>query len=83
MRRRGFRVFSRKLLRRILPGLGAGRYETETKFLILAAREGHKIVPVSISTIYTAEAERVSSFDPFLDTYLVFKVVAKSILFGK
>jgi len=79
----GFRVFSRELLREILPGLGPGRYETETAFLILAARAGRKMVPATISTIYTDEAEQVSSFDPFLDTYLVFKVVAKSILFGK
>ena len=64
-------------------GRPPGRYETETSFLILAARAGRKIVPASISTIYTDEAEQVSSFDPFLDTYLVFKVVAKSILFGK
>ncbi len=79
----GFRVFSRDVLREILPGLGPGRYETETAFLILAARAGRKMVPATISTIYTDEAEQVSSFDPFLDTYLVFKVVAKSILFGK
>ncbi len=79
----GFRVFSREVVREILPGLGPGRYETETAFLILAARAGRKIAPVSISTIYTAEAELVSSFNPYLDTYLVFKVVAKSILFGK
>jgi glycosyltransferase involved in cell wall biosynthesis len=78
----GYRVFSRELVQKILPGLGPGRYETETAFLILAARAGHRIVPVGISTIYTDEAERVSSFDPFLDTYLVFKVVAKSILFS-
>jgi glycosyltransferase involved in cell wall biosynthesis len=79
----GFRVFSRDVLRKVLPGLGPGRYETETAFLILAARGGHRITPVSISTIYTDEAESVSSFNPYLDTYLVFKVVAKSILFGK
>lgn len=79
----GFRIFSRSVLEKILPGLGPGRYETETTFLILAARLGHKIVPVPISTIYTDEAEEVSSFNPYLDTYLVVKVVAKSILFGK
>jgi glycosyltransferase involved in cell wall biosynthesis len=79
----GFRVFSREVLRKILPHLRPGRYEMETAFLILAARAGHRIMPVGISTIYTDEAERVSSFDPYLDTYLVFKVVAKSILFGK
>jgi len=79
----GFRVFSREVLQKILPGLGPGRYETETAFLILAARAGHKIVAANISTIYTDEAESVSSFNPFLDSYLVFKVVAKSILFGK
>jgi glycosyltransferase involved in cell wall biosynthesis len=78
----GFRVFSRELMREILPGLGPGRYETETAFLILAARAGHKIAAIPISTIYTDEAKRASSFDPFLDTYLIFKVVAKSILFG-
>lgn len=79
----GFRIFSRELLTSILPGLGPGRYETETAFLILAARAGRKIVPAPISTIYTKEAEQVSSFNPYLDSYLVFKVVAKSILFGK
>jgi glycosyltransferase involved in cell wall biosynthesis len=79
----GFRIFSRELLGKILPGLGPGRYETETAFLILAARAGRKIIPAPISTIYTDEAEQVSSFNPYLDTYLVFKVVAKSILFGK
>jgi len=78
----GFRVFSRKLVREILPRLGPGRYETETAFLILAARAGHKIAAIPISTIYTDEAKRVSSFNPFLDTYLIFKVIAKSILFG-
>lgn len=79
----GFRVFSRRLLLKIMPGLNPGRYEMETAFLILAAHAGHRIVPVTISTIYTDAAERVSSFNPYLDTYLVFKVVAKSILFGK
>lgn len=79
----GFRVFSRDVLRKIMPSLRPGRYEMETAFLILAARAGHRIAPVTVSTIYTDEAERVSSFDPYLDTYLVFKVVAKSILFGK
>lgn len=79
----GFRVFSRELLRKVLPNLKPGRYELETSFLILAARCGYRVVPVPVSTIYTDEAERVSSFDPFLDTYLVFKVVARSILFGK
>jgi glycosyltransferase involved in cell wall biosynthesis len=79
----GFRVFSREVLREVMPHLRPGRYETETAFLILVARAGRRIVPVAISTIYTDEAERVSSFDPYLDTYLVFKVVAKSILFRK
>ncbi|GAB4342724.1 MAG: glycosyltransferase family 2 protein [Candidatus Abyssubacteria bacterium] len=79
----GFRMFSREVLQKILPALRPGRYELETAFLILAARMGHPIVPVEISTIYTEEASRVSSFDPFRDTYLVFKVVAKSILFKK
>jgi glycosyltransferase involved in cell wall biosynthesis len=79
----GFRVFSRGLLQKIMPGLIPGRYEMETAFLIRAARAGYRIVPVTVSTIYTDAAERVSSFNPYLDTYLVFKVVAKSILFGK
>jgi glycosyltransferase involved in cell wall biosynthesis len=79
----GFRVFSRQVLQKVMPALRPGRYELETAFLILAARAGHRIVPVEISTIYTDEAEKVSSFDPCLDTYLVFKVVAKSILFKK
>jgi glycosyltransferase involved in cell wall biosynthesis len=79
----GFRVFSRDLMRDLLPHLGPGRYETETAFLILAARAGRKIVAAPISTIYTEAAKQVSSFDPFLDTYLVFKVIARSILLGK
>ncbi|MBI4833075.1 MAG: glycosyltransferase family 2 protein [Candidatus Lindowbacteria bacterium] len=79
----GFRVFSREALRAIKPHLRPGRYETETAFLILAARAGYRVVPIEISTIYTDETERVSSFNPYLDTYLVFKVVARSILFGK
>ncbi|MBI5118813.1 glycosyltransferase family 2 protein [Candidatus Poribacteria bacterium] len=79
----GFRVFSREALFAIKPQLKPGRYETETAFLILAARAGYKIFPVAISTIYTEETESVSSFNPYLDTYLVFKVVARSILFGK
>ena len=79
----GFRLFSRELLEKVLPGLGPGRYETETSFLILAAREGHKVAPAPISTIYTDEAEQVSSFNPYLDTYLIVKIVAKSILFKK
>jgi glycosyltransferase involved in cell wall biosynthesis len=79
----GFRVFPRELLRKILPRLQPGRYEMETAFLILAARAGYKIVSHEISTIYTEDSNRVSSFNPYLDTYLVFKVVLKSILFGR
>lgn len=79
----GFRAFPRELLQKIMPRLTPGRYEMETSFLILAARAGYKIVPVEISTIYTQEAIKVSSFDPYRDTYLVFKVVAKSILLGR
>jgi hypothetical protein len=79
----GFRVFPRELLRKIMPRLTPGRYEMETQFLILAARAKYKIISMNISTIYTKEAISVSSFDPYLDTYRVFKVVAKSILFGR
>jgi glycosyltransferase involved in cell wall biosynthesis len=79
----GFRAFPRELLDKILPALRPGRYEMETEFLILAARAGYRIIPIEISTIYTEDSNRVSSFDPYLDTYLVFKVVARSILFGK
>jgi hypothetical protein len=66
-----------------MPKLTPGRYEMETAFLIHAARAGFEIVPVDISTIYTQDSNRVSSFDPYLDTYLVFKVIAKSILFRR
>ncbi len=71
----GFRLFTRETMEAILPYLRAGRYETETAFLIVASRLGYQIIGAPISTIYNPDAERASNFGPVRDSLRVGKVV--------
>lgn len=76
----GFRLFTRETMEAVLPYLRAGRYETETAFLIVASRLGYQIVGAPISTIYNPDAERASHFGPVRDTARVGKVMLYYLL---
>ncbi len=76
----GFRLFTREGLRDVLPYLHAGRYETETEFLIAASRLGYQVISAPITTIYNPEAERTSNFGPVRDTVRVAKVMLYYLL---
>ena len=64
----------------ILPYLTAGRYETETQFLIAAARLGYQVVNAPVTTIYNPAAERTSNFGPLRDTVRVARVMLYYLL---
>jgi glycosyltransferase involved in cell wall biosynthesis len=68
----GFRMIHRDLIPEILTG--ANRFDYETEMLILASRQGHRIVSVPITTVYSDE---VSSIHPVRDTIRFFKLMRR------
>lgn len=48
----GYRLHSRRLVEAALRSVKGGRYETEMEILVKAIREGYRVVPAPIQTIY-------------------------------
>ena len=72
----GFRLHSRRLLEDVLATVSGGRYETEMEILVKAVREGYKVVPAPIATIYE-EGNPSSHFNKLRDSFRIY-----SRLFG-
>lgn len=70
----GFRAIRCRLLSEIK--LETNNYDTESEFIIKAARRGFKINTTPIRTIYNGES---SSINKFTDTIRFFKLVLRSI----
>ncbi len=68
----GYRMVHRSLAPELLDG--TSRFDYETEMLVLASRQGIRIAPVPISTIYSDE---VSSIHPFRDTVRFFKLMSR------
>ena len=68
----GFRLVHRDLIPDLLGG--AGRFDYETEMLFIASRNGHRIVSVPISTVYSDE---VSSIHPVRDTVRFVKLMRR------
>jgi len=66
----GFRMMHRDLIPAVLGG--TNRFDYETEMLILASRQGFKVVSVPITTVYSDE---VSSIHPVRDTIRFFKLM--------
>jgi glycosyltransferase involved in cell wall biosynthesis len=69
----GYRLLRRSVLKDLR--LSTARFETETEMLIQAARAGHRIVDISIRTIY--ESDHASHVHPVRDTIRFFTFVRK------
>lgn len=68
----GFRVLSRRFAVAVLESVPGGRYETEMEMIVKAVREGWKVVPVPVRTIY--EAGNVSShFRRISDSWRIYR----------
>jgi glycosyltransferase involved in cell wall biosynthesis len=63
-------------------GLGAvgTRYDFETEILFRAARRGIPLVGVPVRVYYPPAAERVSHFDPWLDTLRIIGTVVRVLV---
>jgi hypothetical protein len=68
----GFRMVHREIVPSLLGG--TDRFDYETEMLILASRDGCRIVSVPISTVYSDE---VSSIHPVRDTIRFFKLMRR------
>ena len=66
----GFRMLHQDLIPSVLGG--TNRFDYETEMLILASRQGFKVVSVPITTVYSDE---VSSIHPIRDTIRFFKLM--------
>lgn len=75
----GYRVYSSRFLRRVLPHLRPGRYETEMELLLYAARNGFRLRAVPVRTIYDEQSRRLSHFAPCGDTLRVVASMARGL----
>jgi glycosyltransferase involved in cell wall biosynthesis len=66
----GFRMLHRDVIPELLGG--TNRFDYETEMLIVASRNGRRIAPVPITTVYSDE---VSSIHPVRDTLRFFKLM--------
>jgi len=68
----GYRLHSRRLVEDVIATVPGGRYETEMEILVKAVREGYKVLPVPIQTIYE-EGNPSSHFNRLRDSYLIYR----------
>lgn len=68
----GYRMIQRAVVSHLLEG--TSRFDYETEMLIVASRQGFRIVSVPISTIYSDE---VSSIHPVRDTIGFFRLIRR------
>ncbi|MDD5045046.1 MAG: glycosyltransferase family 2 protein [Candidatus Omnitrophica bacterium] len=68
----GFRLIRREALERM--HLESAKYEIESEMLIEAARNGYKIAPVNIQSIYRGEKSQIN---PFTDTLRFIRFIFK------
>lgn len=76
----GLRAFSIKTLEKIINSKGS-RFEYETNVLIDAKRNGILFKEVKIDTIYLEDSNKNSHFNPIIDSYKVYRVFYKEIIF--
>ncbi len=70
----GFRMIDLQIFTRIR--LATGHYETESEFVIKAARQGYRIGSVRVSTLYRNEK---SYIQPLIDTLRFIKMAMRSL----
>jgi glycosyltransferase involved in cell wall biosynthesis len=68
----GFRMLHRDLMPALLSG--GDRFDYETEMLLMASRQGHRIVAIPITTVYSDE---VSSINPVRDTLRFFRLMRR------
>ncbi|MCP4645615.1 MAG: glycosyltransferase family 2 protein [bacterium] len=72
----GYRLHSMPLVDHILETVPGGRYETEMEILARAIRDGFKVLPAPIQTIYEA-GNKSSHFSVLRDPFLIYKKLFK------
>lgn len=70
----GFRLYSRRFLEDLVQTVPPGRYETEMAILVKAVREGYRILPVPIKTIYE-KGNPTSHFRKVRDSLRVYRAL--------
>ena len=78
----GYRIHSRALAEAVVKDVPGGRYEVEMDILVKAVREGYRVVPVSIATIYE-EGNPSSHFNKLRDSYLIYSRLFQAVLRAK
>jgi glycosyltransferase involved in cell wall biosynthesis len=73
----GYRIYSRRLLERVLATLPGGRYETEMEILALVIREGLRIEAAPIQTIYE-EGNPSSHFRKTQDSFRIYRTLIRA-----
>ncbi len=72
----GYRLFTPAALKKIMPGLSWGRYETEMAMLFNADHLGLKMTTAPISTVYIGD-NKLTSFRSLPDSMRIFVVVLR------
>jgi len=68
----GFRMLHRDVLAHMFCESNA--YDYETEMILIASREGFRIIPVPVTTVYSNE---VSKIHPVKDTIRFYKLMAR------
>ncbi|MCC6699241.1 MAG: glycosyltransferase family 2 protein [Candidatus Hydrogenedentes bacterium] len=68
----GYRLHSRRLLEFLLEAVPGGRYETEMEILVKSVRNGFRVVPAPIQTIYE-KGNPSSHFNKLRDSMRIYK----------
>ena len=74
----GFRLFTAGALKKLLPHIHGGRFETETEILIIAARMGYSIGWVPIHVHYSKETVRLSTFRDIPDSLRIARSIVEA-----
>ncbi|MCC6488728.1 MAG: glycosyltransferase family 2 protein [Candidatus Hydrogenedentes bacterium] len=68
----GYRLHSRRLLEFLLEAVPGGRYETEMEILVKSVRNGFRVVPAPIQTIYE-KGNPSSHFNKLRDSMRIYR----------
>lgn len=74
----GFRIYP--IAATLELGVQAERYQFESEVLILAARRGIDIQTCEVAVFYPPPGERISHYDPWLDTYRIIVTVVSFLV---
>ncbi|MBY0275246.1 glycosyltransferase family 2 protein [Candidatus Binatia bacterium] len=74
----GFRIYP--IAATLELGVQAERYQFESEVLILAARRGIDIQTCEVAVFYPPPGERISHYDPWVDTYRIIVTVVSFLV---